>query len=73
VTYSTRGGISRVGSALGTLIVCIIQVEATVMARDGIVHLLSPNRMLLAKERATLSEFLAVAQQRLQDWKGIEA
>jgi purine-binding chemotaxis protein CheW len=48
-------------------------VEATVMARDGIVHLLSPNRMLLAKERATLSEFLAVAQQRLQDWKGIEA
>jgi purine-binding chemotaxis protein CheW len=42
--------------------------EATVSMRGEIVHLLSPTRILLEKERETLSEFQAMAQQRLQDW-----
>jgi chemotaxis signal transduction protein len=42
--------------------------EATVSMRGEIVHLLSPTRILLEKERETLSEFQATAQRRLQDW-----
>jgi purine-binding chemotaxis protein CheW len=42
--------------------------EAAVSVRGEIVHLLSPGRILLEKERVTLSEFQAMAQQRLQDW-----
>jgi purine-binding chemotaxis protein CheW len=43
--------------------------EATVTLRDGDVHLLSPPRILLAKERETLAEFQAMAQRRLRDWE----
>lgn len=43
--------------------------EAAVMVRDDVVHLLSPSRMLLAKERELLAEFQTVAQRRLQDWE----
>lgn len=43
--------------------------EAAVSVRGEVVHLLSPTRILLEKERASLSEFQAVAQQRLQDWE----
>jgi purine-binding chemotaxis protein CheW len=43
--------------------------EATVFVRDHITHVLSPTRMLLAKERVALSEFQAAAQRRLQDWE----
>jgi purine-binding chemotaxis protein CheW len=42
--------------------------EATVSMRGEIIHLLSPVRILLEKERETLSEFQAVAQLRLRDW-----
>jgi purine-binding chemotaxis protein CheW len=42
--------------------------EATVSMRGEIVHLLSPTRILLEKERETLSDFHAMAQRRLQDW-----
>jgi purine-binding chemotaxis protein CheW len=41
--------------------------EATVAIKDRNVHVLSPNRLLLAKERAALSEFQSTAQRRLQD------
>ena len=44
--------------------------EATVAGRDGIIHVLSPSRILLAKERAALSEFQTTAQRRLQAWEG---
>jgi purine-binding chemotaxis protein CheW len=43
--------------------------EATVSVRGEIVHLLSPTRILLEKEREALSEFQAMAQRRLQDWE----
>jgi purine-binding chemotaxis protein CheW len=42
--------------------------EAAVPARGEVVHLLSPARILLEMERRSLSEFQAVAQQRLRDW-----
>ncbi len=43
--------------------------EAVVVIRDEIVHILSLNRMLLAKEREALSQFQAMAERRLQDWE----
>jgi purine-binding chemotaxis protein CheW len=43
--------------------------EATVTVRDDAVHLLSPARILLAKEREALAEFQAMAQRRLRDWE----
>ena len=42
--------------------------ESTVSVRGEIIHLLSPARILLDKEREALSEFQAMAQQRLRDW-----
>jgi len=36
--------------------------------RGEIVHVLSPGRILLEKERATLSPVQAMTQRRLQDW-----
>jgi chemotaxis signal transduction protein len=42
-------------------------IEATVLAQGEIIHLLSPTRILLEKERETLSEFQGMAQQRLRD------
>lgn len=47
--------------------------EATVAVRDDIVHLLSPARILLAKERAALAEFQAMAQQRLKEWESSQS
>jgi purine-binding chemotaxis protein CheW len=47
--------------------------EATVMVRDEIVHVLSPARILLAKEEALLAEFQTMAQKRLQDWQVSQA
>ena len=44
-------------------------VEATVPLRDRMIHVLSPTRILLEKERAFLSEFQVMAQQRLRDWE----
>jgi purine-binding chemotaxis protein CheW len=44
-------------------------VEAVVSVRGQTIHLLSPARILLEKERQTLSEFQTIAQQRLQDWE----
>jgi purine-binding chemotaxis protein CheW len=41
--------------------------EATVMSGDRKVHVLSPSRMILAKERDVLSEFQVAAQQRLEE------
>jgi purine-binding chemotaxis protein CheW len=41
--------------------------EGAVAVRDRIIHVLSPARMLVAKERAALSEFQAMMQRRLQD------
>lgn len=41
---------------------------ATVTIRGDAIHLLSPTRILLAKEREALAEFQAIAQQRLRDW-----
>jgi purine-binding chemotaxis protein CheW len=43
--------------------------EATIAVRGQAIHLLSPTRILLEKERELLSEFRAIAQQRLQDWE----
>jgi purine-binding chemotaxis protein CheW len=42
--------------------------EATVSVRGEIIHLLSPARILIEKERETLSEFQATTQRRLKDW-----
>ena len=44
--------------------------EATVMSGDRKVHVLSPSRMILAKERNVLSEFQVTAQQRLEECRG---
>jgi purine-binding chemotaxis protein CheW len=41
--------------------------EAVVPVRDRTIHLLSPVRILLEKERESLSEFQAIAQRRLRD------
>ena len=43
--------------------------EATVTVRGDVVHLLSPSRILLAKEREALAEFQIMAQRRLRDWE----
>lgn len=43
--------------------------EAAVSVRGETIHLLSPTRILLEKEREILSEFQVVAQQRLHDWE----
>ncbi len=43
--------------------------EAAVRHKEENIHVLSPARMLLAKERAVLLEFEDVAQRRLQDWE----
>jgi purine-binding chemotaxis protein CheW len=43
--------------------------EAAVSVRGEAVHLLSPTRILLDGERAALSEFQAMAQERLRDWE----
>lgn len=43
--------------------------EATVVIRENMVHILSPARLLLAKERAALADFQQMAQQRLRDWE----
>ena len=43
--------------------------QATVAVRDQIVHVLSPSRILLAKERAALAEFQTMAQLRLGEWE----
>lgn len=37
------------------------------------VHLLSPARIVLAKERDTLAEFREIAQQRLREWQALRA
>lgn len=42
--------------------------EATIAGADGTIHLLSPARILVAQERLALSEFQAMAQQRLDKW-----
>ena len=44
-------------------------VEATVSSQGEIIHMLSPTRILLERDRETLSEFQTMAQQRLQDWE----
>jgi len=43
--------------------------EAAVPVRGQVVHLLSPTRILLEKERESLSGFRTIAQRRLQDWE----
>jgi purine-binding chemotaxis protein CheW len=43
--------------------------EAMVAVRDVAVPLLSPSRLLMAKERTVLSEFQTMAQRRLQEWR----
>jgi purine-binding chemotaxis protein CheW len=43
--------------------------EAAVSVRGEIVHVLSPTRILLERERSALSDFQAMAQRRLQDWE----
>lgn len=47
--------------------------EATVTVRGEPVHLLSPTRLLLVKEREKLSGFQRMAQQRLKAWKVVDA
>ena len=44
-------------------------VEATVSRQGQTIHLLSPTRILLAKEREIISEFQTITQQRLRDWE----
>jgi len=43
--------------------------EAAVAHKDGVIHVLSLTRMLLAKEEEALAAFQAMAQQRIQDWE----
>jgi chemotaxis signal transduction protein len=43
--------------------------EATVALEDTNVHVLSPARILLERERKVLAEFQGIAQQRLQEWE----
>jgi purine-binding chemotaxis protein CheW len=43
--------------------------EAAVAHKDGVIHVLSLTRMLLAKEEKALAAFQAMAQQRIQDWE----
>lgn len=42
--------------------------EGAVNAGDEMLHVLSPARLLVAKERAALEEFQMMAQQRLEEW-----
>jgi purine-binding chemotaxis protein CheW len=44
-------------------------VEAVASVRGQMIHLLSPTRILLAKEQQMLSEFQAMAQERLLGWE----
>ncbi len=44
-------------------------VEAVVSLRGQMIHVLSPARLLLEKEREALSGFQEMAQQRLRDWE----
>jgi purine-binding chemotaxis protein CheW len=43
--------------------------EAAASVRGENIHVLSPARILLEKEREALSEFQAMTQRRLQDWE----
>ena len=43
--------------------------EAVLSVGGQTIHLLSPEKILLEKERASISEFQAMEQQRLQDWE----
>jgi purine-binding chemotaxis protein CheW len=43
--------------------------EAVLTRHDAVVHLLSPSRLVLARERRILAEFSAVEQTRLDSWK----
>jgi purine-binding chemotaxis protein CheW len=43
--------------------------EAAVSVRGQTIHLLSPSRILLQKERESLAGFQAMAQERLKDWE----
>jgi purine-binding chemotaxis protein CheW len=43
--------------------------EATVRAGEEIIHVLSPDQILLQKEREALSQFQKLAQLRLQAWE----
>jgi purine-binding chemotaxis protein CheW len=45
--------------------------EAEVSVNGQVIHLLSPSRILLTREREALTEFQAVAQRRLQDWEPV--
>jgi purine-binding chemotaxis protein CheW len=44
-------------------------VEAVTSVRGEMINLLSPTRILLTKERQILSEFQAMAQERLVRWE----
>jgi chemotaxis signal transduction protein len=44
-------------------------VEAVVSVQGQMIHLLSPTRILLEKERESLSEFQSMAQERLRGWE----
>jgi purine-binding chemotaxis protein CheW len=43
--------------------------EAMVSVGGQMIYLLSPQRLLVEKDRETLSQFQAMAQRRLQDWE----
>jgi purine-binding chemotaxis protein CheW len=43
--------------------------KAAVPRREDMIPLLSPAQILMRQEREFLSEFQAIAQQRLQDWE----
>jgi purine-binding chemotaxis protein CheW len=45
--------------------------EAEVSVNGQVIHLLSPSRILLTREREALTEFQAVAQRRLRDWEPV--
>ena len=46
-------------------------VEGEITVGDRVVHLLSPDRLLLEKERQCLAELQAVEQDRLRDLEGV--
>ena len=48
-------------------------VEGEITAGDGVAHLLSPERLLLEKERQCLAELQAVEQDRLRDLEGVRS
>lgn len=47
--------------------------EAVVDDGDRKIHVLSPARIVLAKERDALSEFHQMAEHRLQEWQALRA